>query len=366
MNLQTRETEDFLSQNYSVISFHQQVLARSVIKGFVHNREAIGEEDPDYNRNAGLEFQYRSADGRFQTFGGAAKSFSPGLQGKDYFYNSGIGYDSKHISVYGNLSGLGENYKADLGFIRGQEYYDASRDTVIRIGMHHWYSRGAYTFYPEGNDRIISHEVEARHIYDFDIELTMLNNELELGYALKFASTSSVNLSFNHNVVNLIYPFSFIGEEPLPIDIYAYDQVQLRYQTDQRRLFSLKGGVSLGTFYNGKRTQYTLELKYRAQPWGNFAMNFEQNDVKFPDPYGADRILLISPRVEINFSRSLFWTTFFQYNTQSDNFNINSRLQWRFQPMSDLYIVYTDNYAVEFWGPKNRALVIKLNYWFNF
>jgi hypothetical protein len=51
--------------------------------------------------------------------------------------------------------------------------------------------------------------------------------------------------------------------------------------------------------------------------------------------------------------------------SRRDNLNINSRFQWRFQPMSDLYIVYTDNYAVEFWGPKNRALVIKLNYWFN-
>ena len=38
---------------------------------------------------------------------------------------------------------------------------------------------------------------------------------------------------------------------------------------------------------------------------------------------------------------------------------------FRIPPMSDLYIVCTDNYAVEFWGPKHRALTIKLNYWFN-
>ena len=126
------------------------------------------------------------------------------------------------------------------------------------------------------------------------------------------------------------------------------------------------GGVAFGTFYNGTREQYTMGVKYRAQPWGNFSVNFEQNNLKFPEPYGNDKLLLIGPRVEINFSRSLFWTTFLQYNTQEDNFNINSRIQWRFQPMSDLYIVYTDNYAVEFWGPKHRALVIKLNYWFNF
>ena len=33
--------------------------------------------------------------------------------------------------------------------------------------------------------------------------------------------------------------------------------------------------------------------------------------------------------------------------------------------MSDVYLVYTDNYAVEFWGPKNRGLVLKVNYWIN-
>ena len=64
-------------------------------------------------------------------------------------------------------------------------------------------------------------------------------------------------------------------------------------------------------------------------------------------------------------SHKLFWTTFFQYNTQSDNFNINSRLQWRFAPMSDLFIVYTDNYlSTPFLQVnRNRGIVLKLNYW---
>ena len=366
MNLQTRETEDFLSQNYTVVSFHQQVLARSVVKGFFHNRAAIGDEDPDYNRNMGLEFQYRSEDGRFQTFGGYAKSFSPGLKSKDYFFNSGIGYDNRNISVYSNLSGLGKNYKADLGFIRGQEYYDASRDTTIRIGMNHWFTRFSYTLYPESSDRIVSHEFNARHIWDFDTAFSNLNTEIEGGYALKFASTSSLQLSVNHTIVDLLFPFTFIGDEPLPAGIYRNNLAELRFTTDQRRLFSIEGGISYGTFFSGTRAQYRLGFKYRAQPWGNFSVIFEQNDLKFPEPYGSDNLFLINPRIEINFSRSLFWTTFLQYNTQHDNFNINSRIQWRFRPMSDLYIVYTDNYAVEFWGPKNRALAIKLNYWFNF
>jgi hypothetical protein len=365
MNLQTRESDEFLPQNYTVASFQQQVLERSVIKGYFQNRDALRSEDPDYNRNAGLEFQYRSADGRFQSFGGYARSFTSGLEKKSYSYLAGIGYDNRNISIYSNLSGMGKNYRADMGYIRGQEYYDAERDTSIFIGMNHWFTRGSYTIYPENSERIISHEFNGRYIYDVDTAFSMLNMEIEGGYTLEFASTAKIQAAFNHTKVNLLYPFTFIGDDPLPAGIYRYDQAEISIQSDQRRLFSLMGGGAYGTFYNGTRVQYNFGVKYRAQPWGNFSINFEQNFLEFPEPYGSDNLFLINPRVEINFSRKLFWTTFLQYNTQEDNFNINSRIQWRFQPMSDLYIVYTDNYAVEFWGPKHRALVIKLNYWFN-
>jgi len=366
MNLQTRESEDFLPQNYTVASFQQQVLERSVIKGYFQNRDALRSEDPDYNRTAGLEFQYRSADGRFQSFAGYARAFTSGLERKSYSYLAGIGYDNRNISIYSNISGMGENYRADMGYIRGQEYYDAERDTSIFIGMNHWFTRGSYTIYPENSKRIISHEFNGRYIYDVDTAFSMLNTEIEGGYTLEFTSTAQFRASYNHTKVNLLYPFTFIGDSLLPADIYGYDQAEIGFQSDQRKLFSLMAGGAYGTFYNGKRMQYTFGIKYRAQPWGNFSINIEQNFLEFPEPYGSDNLFLINPRIEINFSRKLFWTTFLQYNTQEDNFNINSRIQWRFQPMSDLYIVYTDNYAVEFWGPKHRALVIKLNYWFNF
>ncbi len=365
MNLQTRESDGFLPQNYTVASFQQQVLERSVIKGYFQNRDALRSENPDYNRNAGLEVQYRSGDGRFQSFAGYSRSFTSGLEGQAYSYLAGIGYDNRNISVYSNLSGMGKNYRADMGYIRGQEYYDAERDTSIFISMNHWFTRAAYTIYSENSRRIISHEFSGRYIYDVDTSFSMLNREIEGGYTLEFSSTAQLRASYNHSVVNLLYPFTFIGDEPLPSGIYQNNLTEIAIQSDKRRLFSLQGGMAFGTFYDGTRVQYTFGIKYRAQPWGNFSVNFEQNKLEFPEPYGSDNLFLINPRIEINFSRKLFWTTFLQYNTQEDNFNINSRIQWRFKPMSDLYIVYTDNYAVEFWGPKHRALVIKLNYWFN-
>jgi hypothetical protein len=365
MNLQTRQQENFLAQNYTVAAFHQRVLARSVVKGYLQNRDALKAEGPDYNRLGGLEFLYQSQDGRFQTFGGYSKSLSPGMTRKSSAFHTGISYDNRNISAYSNLSGMGENYRADMGYLLGQRYYDAERDTSIYVGFYHLFTRLTYTFYPENSRRILSHEFHAQHIYDGDTVLSMLQNEVKARYTLKFKSTAQARIAYTNGQVNLLYPFRFISGDPLPVGIYHNNETELSFQTDQRSLFSVKGLASYGSFYGGTRTRLQLQLKYRAQPWGNFSVNFEQNDLKFPAPYGEDNLFLISPRIEINFSRSLFWTTFLQYNTQFDNFNINSRFQWRFAPMSDFYVVYTDNYAVEFWGPKNRAVVIKLNYWFS-
>ncbi len=44
---------------------------------------------------------------------------------------------------------------------------------------------------------------------------------------------------------------------------------------------------------------------------------------------------------------------------------MNTRLQYRFAPVSDFFIVYTENYFSDVLRAKNRALVLKLTYWFN-
>ena len=72
-----------------------------------------------------------------------------------------------------------------------------------------------------------------------------------------------------------------------------------------------------------------------------------------------------SYRVDITFTNSLYFTSFVQYNEQVNNLNINTRLQWRFKPASDIYLVYTDNYIPSPWNVKNRAFVFKMNYWWN-
>ncbi len=107
------------------------------------------------------------------------------------------------------------------------------------------------------------------------------------------------------------------------------------------------------------------KMVYRFQPYVNLSMNVTYTNLRLPQPFEHHRFWLIGPKLDITFTDKLFLTTFMQYNEQRNNTNMNIRLQWRYKPVSDLFIVYTDNYFANTREVRNRALVLKLTYWWN-
>jgi hypothetical protein len=182
----------------------------------------------------------------------------------------------------------------------------------------------------------------------------------------EFNSTSGIKADVLHNDLDLLYPVSFTDGKPLPIANYKYPQAAVTYTSDTRKLFSYGLTYLGGQFYNGHIHSLIGTITLRSRPHFNLIVQAEYDKLSFPDLYGSSELLLVSPKVEYNFNTKVSWTTFLQYNTQANNFNINSRFQYRFKPMSDLYLVYTDNYfTAPFMQNKNRAIVLKVNYWLN-
>ena len=105
-------------------------------------------------------------------------------------------------------------------------------------------------------------------------------------------------------------------------------------------MFTYKLDLKLGQFYNGSIKSFGAELNYRIQPWVNFGLSFKYDGLRFPKPYSSADILLMTSKTEVTFNKKLFWNTLIQFSNQRNNLGINSRLQWRFAPLSDLYLVY--------------------------
>ena len=161
-------------------------------------------------------------------------------------------------------------------------------------------------------------------------------------------------------------PSNTDGGIPLPSDQgYYYTNFEMEFNSDRRKVFSYRIEPSYGGFFNGERLSIKSELSLRFQPKAFLSLLVDYNNISLPSPYSSADLWLISPKVEITFSKSIFWSTLIQYSNQNDNLGLNSRLQWRFAPLSDLFIVYNDNYFVNNFEPKNRSINLKLTYWLN-
>ena len=156
------------------------------------------------------------------------------------------------------------------------------------------------------------------------------------------------------------------GAIPLPADQnYYYTNFGVSFRSDQRKTVSYRINPSFGGFFNGNRYSLEANMTVRLQPYfsGSIRLNYDKIDL--PDPYPDASIWLIGPRLDITFTKNIFWATFLQYSTQRENFSINTRLQWRVAPLSDLFLVYNDNYATDIFSPRFRSINLKFTYWLN-
>jgi hypothetical protein len=92
-------------------------------------------------------------------------------------------------------------------------------------------------------------------------------------------------------------------------------------------------------------------------------VNYSRDALNLGSDFGSTTLNLIGPSLDLSFSRSLFLSSVVQYNDQNSNMNVFARLQWRFKPMSDIFLVFTNNYQTPQLTARNWALVLKASLW---
>ena len=106
--------------------------------------------------------------------------------------------------------------------------------------------------------------------------------------------------------------------------------------TVQVALLGFFFSVTLGTFIVVTRNT----LNWRIQPFMNTSLSLNYDHIDLGDDFSSENLWLIRPKIDFTFTKNIFWTSYVQFSSQSENLGINSRFQWRFAPLSDLYIVY--------------------------
>lgn len=368
MQVADDEAASLPSYNYSMVSVQQKVFTRSNISAFLVNKQTFADpkeySDSLYNewdRTLGAEYNLASANNK--------------INGK-FFYHQNInqaeldgaftaGMDMQYSVPEWSLNMrsqiIGANYAPEVGFVR--------RRDIQQLAM--TYRR---SFFPSTGG-------VQRHGpgLDFDIlgndTYGMLDWDANILYDITWRSSAQFSMRLRRQYTFLINGFDPSGTDGIPLPAnseYTNNVIIARYQSDERKKLSYELSTRTGEYFNGMRWNLEGSIQWRYQPLGFTSIDFAYNGIRLPDTYNDANLFLIGPRFDFTFSKSLFWTTYVQYNSQIDNVNINSRLQWRFAPVSDFFLVYTDNYLAEnqegfiqFGGSKSRALVFKMTYWLN-
>lgn len=360
MNIQTGRDRAINqpSINYTVGAVQRQLFERSNIAALFVNKQAMatgefGIQPNQFNRLAGLDYNLASANNRWNGKAYYHRSFDPHQPKDTYSHGASLLFSTLNWEINWNHQLTGRNFNAEVGFVPRPGVQRASLAVERR-------------FYP--NSRTVQrHGPGVWQQMQWNPTTGVTDHSTFLFYNVNFLNTSSLMVSLEHEYVRLLRNFNPTGrgEDFLTDEEFSARGVFLGYESDARRLFSYEFETFHGEYYNGYLHSFEGEFNYRAQPYGLLTLNLTYNRIRLPEPYATANLWLIGPRLDLTFTRSLFFTTFVQYNNQTENININSRFQWRFQPVSDLFIVYTDNYFPEPFSVKNRALVVKLNYWLN-
>lgn len=384
MNMQTKQVNfgenKFLpATNYTVAVLQRKVFTRSSIGGIFVNNQRLGDDVSHnlnkFNRVFGIEFNYFSPDNKFESETYFHQSFVPN-GGKDASSIAHyMGYHHPNIDLNLGLGRIGKDFQAEMGFVPRKGVYSVFRPAKLILN-------------PKNADiakKINSYGISISGKDVFDLQGKRLDSETPISVYLNTPGGTQMSLGYYMAFTHLFKEFDPTNAsdnpdpdfskniKPLPIGDYRYQTVFVNLQTTKRLNVFGEFLYYGGAFFNGKTNVVKTTINYRIQPIGTLAMDLNYTDIKLPSPYNSVKYWLIGPKAELAFTKTLFFSTFYQYNTQSNNTNINSRLQWRFKPVSDLFLVYTDNYfaqeiskyRIEPWTPKNRALVLKITYWLN-
>ena len=363
LSIQTDEDIDnqIASNNNTMFALQKKVFARSNISMFFINRQSFKDYDfidreDEYNRVLGLDYNLASKDGKWNGKFYGHKSFQPDDNEGNYSVGAFLGRTTKFFNVFADAVYIDEDFSSDLGFIR--------RTDIVKLA-----SSIEKVFWPK-SEIVNNYSINLFPVITWrpGLDYQKTDHNVILTGEIGFENQSRLTLGFKNSYAFLTDEFDPTRTDgvPLPSNTgYHFNNLNLTYMSNRADMLSVRGASTLGRFFNGNIFSLNGTLFLRILPKAQISLAVNYNQISLPDPYSSADLWLISPKVELTFTKSLFWSTLVQYSNQDDNLGINSRLQWRFAPLSDLFIVYNDNYFVNQFSPKYRSINLKFTYWLN-
>jgi len=341
LGMRTRAGLGRPEEEFAVARLRRNVFGNSDVGVVVLNRNPI--DSGGANVSYGLDANMRLF-GNMVVNSYYAASHAPGDTADGDAARLSVAYRSAFWNTSAMWKRVSDDFQPGLGFVRRR----AMEQWFGTVGMH-WRPRSTRL------QEVVTY-VDGEYIADPSSRLE--TRTLTAGADVFFQPDGSLTIEGNDTFDRLDTGFEIFPGVNVPAGGYTLRDAQLRYTSGQARPLYGNVSVSSGEFYGGTRRTYGGGMTWRAKYYLSLEGSFQRNDVNLPG--GSFLADVASARLRYAWSTRLFGSAFVQYNTQSKSFVTNARVNFRYAPLSDVFLVYTDRRNRETSVLNERSVALKV------
>ena len=339
---QTNSKGDIAGENFTVARVKRAFFKQSYF-GLVYTDRSSRTMEPDSNE---LDQSLFGADLELKT---SEFMGDKNLQFQTFFVHHTAPYSEPELSISDlSVRGFRITYPNDIfrSHVSYREFGN-NYNPAVGFGRRNGFKRiqPSFSYHPRPERYDFIRQVEFGIQYEFmtDLENKMLKKQTTITpFNIRFESQDQLSAKIVSLIEYLDKPFTIYQDITIPIEEYSSEELQVKFETSEKRMLSTELEYQTGDFWNGEKQTIKTQISVKPFSGFNIQTEYEKNTVKLSgksfntELYNFELGIYPTPRTAI-FSN-------LQYDNVSDALGLFAKLQHTIRPGSDFYLVYTHNW----------------------
>ena len=339
---QTNSKGDIAGENFTVARVKRAFFKQSYF-GLVYTDRSSRTMEPDSNE---LDQSLFGADLELKT---SEFMGDKNLQFQTFFVHHTAPYSEPELSISDlSVRGFRITYPNDIfrSHVSYREFGN-NYNPAVGFGRRNGFKRiqPSFSYHPRPEKYDFIRQVEFGIQYEFmtDLENKMLKKQTTITpFNIRFESQDQLSAKIVSLIEYLDKPFTIYQDITIPIEEYSSEELQVKFETSEKRMLSTELEYQTGDFWNGEKQTIKTQISVKPFSGFNIQTEYEKNTVKLSgksfntELYNFELGIYPTPRTAI-FSN-------LQYDNVSDALGLFAKLQHTIRPGSDFYLVYTHNW----------------------
>lgn len=332
MSIQTAKTDNAIAENFSAFSVRKDLGVQSTLGGM-----SILRINENYQHTTtGLNFRYSTSQflgSKNVNIGGAlvgTLTSQTSTSAENLAYRLFIQYPNDKFNIFLSTQRAGANFSPKVGLMRREDFneYFALINYQPRPNPNgRW--RWIRQFVISPGNLTLTRVNEGNRLQTFQYSVSPIGLETRSG--------ESIYLYATRQAEGIFIPFRIFANTVIEPGEYWFTRYSAELSTFRGRKIWISGNYSTGQLFDGRSTDVSMDINVRTSRFVQFTLLNTYSQGIFDQ--SQFEVLLTSLRVRYALNPNTFGFILAQYNSATQEYLLNYRLQWIPFPGADFFFI---------------------------